>query len=178
MKWLVGCLLLPVLCPPAAAQTLRAVRVATGIGRPTDLATPPGETNRLFVVEGRHGIRIVKDGVLLPTPFLDLTAELSAQNQAIGSLAFHPDYANNGRFFVLYVDKDLIAHVAEYHVSSDPDVADPSTRIQILGPFQQTTLVHLWNQVLFGPDGKLYVGIGDDIWTDDEVPNYSQDLST
>ncbi len=178
MKWSVGSLLLPALCAPVLGQTLRATRIASGIPRPTDLASPPGETSRLFVVEGRRAILLIKDGVLLPTPFLDLSAELSPLNQAIGSLAFHPDYATNGRFFVLYVDKDLIAHVAEYHVSSDPDVADPSTRVQILGPFQQTTQVHLWNQILFGPDGMLYVGIGDDIWTDDTVPNYSQDLST
>jgi glucose/arabinose dehydrogenase len=177
MNRFLACLLVVSLGAPLQAQTLRAIRVAQNISRPTDLASPPGDLSRQFVVEGRLGIRIIKDGVLLPTPFLDISSELT-NNQAIGSLAFHPDYANNGRFFLLYVDKNLLAHVAEYHVSADPDVADPASRVQILGPWQQNTLVHLWNCLQFGPDGKLYVGIGDDIWTYDYVPNYSQDLTT
>ncbi len=165
------------LAVPLTAQSLRAVRVAKNITRPTDLKSPPGDTSRLFVVEGRLGVRIIKDGVLLPTPFLDLSDDVADGSQAIGSIAFHPDYATNGRFFVLYVDKRLVAHVAEYHVSADPDIADPTSRAEILGPYQQTTLVHLWNQIQFGPDGMLYVAIGDDTWSDDPLPNYSQDLS-
>jgi glucose/arabinose dehydrogenase len=177
MNRFLGSLLVLSLGAPLHAQSLRAIRIAENIGRPTDLTSPPGDTSRVFLVEGRVGIRIIKDGLLLPTPFLDISNEL-ANNQAIGSLAFHPDYANNGRFFLLYVDSSLVSHVAEYHVSADPDIADPASRIEILGPWQQNTLVHLWNCLQFGPDGKLYVGIGDDIWTYDYVPNYSQDLTT
>ncbi len=176
MNRLLPSLLLLTLCAPLHAQVLHAERIASGIARPTELTSPPGDTSRLFVVEGRMGIRIIKDGLLLPTPFLDISSELTS-NQAIGSLAFHPDYANNGRFFLLYVDKDLYAHVAEYHVSADPDIADPTSRVQILGPYLQSTLVHLWNGLQFGPDGKLYVGIGDDMWTFDMVQNPSQDLT-
>ena len=176
MRSHLGCLLMSVVCASAQAQTLRAVRISNDVPRPTDLASPPGDTARIFVVEGRRGVRIIKDGVLLGTPFLDISSELAA-NQAIGSIAFHPDYADNGRFFILYVDENLVSHVAEYHVSADPDLADPSTRVEFLGPFQQSTLVHLWNQLVFGPDGMLYIAVGDDIWTDDPLPNYSQDLS-
>src|SRR6185503_1657111 len=101
---------------PLTAQSLRSVRISKNITRPTDLQSPRGDTSRQFVVEGRLGVRIIKDGVLLPTPFLDISDDLADGSQAIGSIAFHPDYAMNGRFFLLYVDKRLVAHVVEYHV--------------------------------------------------------------
>jgi glucose/arabinose dehydrogenase len=143
-------------------------------------------SGRLFIVDQPGLIRVVKSGALLPTPFLDLTSKTIAVNaffdeRGVLGLAFHPDYANNGRFFVRYSapragdpaepcnDPDgfiVGCHeeiLAEYRVLGDPhtsDVADPSSEI-ILFRVDEPQFNHDSGHVAFGPDGLLYWTLGD-----------------
>jgi len=147
--------------PEDAAVTALAMQlVASGLDDPLDLQAPPGDS-RLFVVEQPGRIRIVRDGNLLPQPFLDLSRSiLGGFERGLLGLAFHPDYAANGRFFVNYTDGRGDTRIAEFRVSSDPDRADPGSERLVLGvaqPFQN----HNGGGLAFGPDGYLYAGLGD-----------------
>ncbi|HET6341546.1 MAG TPA: PQQ-dependent sugar dehydrogenase [Gemmatimonadota bacterium] len=143
---------------PIGEPTL--VEVADGLDFPVHLTSPPGDP-RLFVVEKSGSIRVIQDGEVLPEPFLDLRAEVSrGSEQGLLSLAFHPDYASNGRFFVDYTNRAGDTRVVEYRVSADPDRADPApvqTTLSVDQPFAN----HNGGLVVFGPDGMLYVGLGD-----------------
>ncbi|HEU4585406.1 MAG TPA: PQQ-dependent sugar dehydrogenase [Gemmatimonadaceae bacterium] len=147
--------------PPDSSAQIVLTPVATGLSSPLYLTAPAGDA-RLFVVEKTGAIRIVKDGVLLPTPFLDLSDAVSAgSEQGLLSMAFHPDYATNGFFYVDYTDVDGNTQVVRYSVSTaDPDVADPASAKPLLS-VEQPFANHNGGLLLFGPDGKLYIGLGD-----------------
>jgi glucose/arabinose dehydrogenase len=135
--------------------------VASGLNFPLYLTAPPGDP-RLFIVEKGGTIRIVKDGALLPTPFLDITPKVSTGGeQGLLGLAFDPSYAASGRFIVHYTDVNGNTTVSAFHVSAgSPDQADPASETILLTvpqPFDN----HNGGQILFGPDGKLYLGLGD-----------------
>ena len=142
------------------AVTLRLETVASGLSSPLYVAAPAGD-NRLFIVEQTGRIRIVKNGQLLATPFLDIRNKItSGGERGLLSVAFHPNYATNGLFFVNYTNTSGNTHVERYLVSSNPDVADPTSAKLILfvaQPFSN----HNGGLVLFGPDGMLYIGMGD-----------------
>jgi glucose/arabinose dehydrogenase len=127
---------------------------------PVDLASPAGD-DRLFVVEKGGRIRIIRDGALLSPAFLDISAQVSTGNeQGLLALAFDPAYATNGRFVVNYTDRSGDTHIAAFTVSADPDRADPASERLVLGvdqPFDN----HNGGQLAFGPDGYLYIGLGD-----------------
>jgi len=146
---------------PVSGTSVRAERVASGLSRPLFVTAPPRDTTRVFIVEQGGTIRILKFGALLPTPFLDIATLVSGgSEQGLLGLAFHPSYADNGRFFVNYTDPAGDTVVAEYRVSSNPDVADGGSRevlLQIDQPFSN----HNGGQVSFGPDGFLYIASGD-----------------
>src|SRR6188768_399418 len=146
--------------PPSAEITLALRPVASGLSSPLLLTTPSGDA-RLFIVEKGGLIRIVKDGSLLSTPFLDVSALVSNGNeQGLLGLAFDPQYAGNGRFFIDYTDTDGNTVVASYRVSSNPDIADPASaevRLRVDQPYAN----HNGGHLLFGPDGFLYIGLGD-----------------
>ena len=113
----------------AAAQTPLALElVATGLNRPVLVTAPPGDLQRVFIVEQAGRIRIVQGGVLLPTPFLDYTGSGLLANggeRGLLGLAFHPDFANTGTFFVYRVSPTLVATVERFTVqSANPDQAD------------------------------------------------------
>jgi glucose/arabinose dehydrogenase len=145
----------------STAVALRLQQVATGLDFPLFLTSPPGDLSRLFVVEKTGKIRIIKDGALLATPFLDVSGLISSGGeQGLLGLAFHPQYAANGRFVVNYTDRSGDTHVSAFHVSSNPDVADPASE-QVLLAVDQPFANHNGGMVVFGPDGKLYVGLGD-----------------
>ena len=148
------------LCASSQGQELMLEPVASGFDTATSVCAPPGDTQRLFVTTNGGVIHIIRDGVVLPTPFLDISASMSSY-EGILSMAFHPDYATNGRFFLVYNDTLEQSHLTEYQVSSDPDLADSSSATELLTPFQQPGHVHNWNCLKFGPDGMLYVGTGD-----------------
>jgi glucose/arabinose dehydrogenase len=112
-------------------------------------------------VEQTGAVRIVKDGTLLPTPFLDISTQLVAGfEQGLLGLAFDPEYATSGRFVVHYSDLAGDTRVSSFQVSSDPDLADPATE-QVIFTADQPYSNHNGGQVLFGPEGNLYLGLGD-----------------
>lgn len=149
--------------PVSASQTIALEPVVEGgLVRPADL-THAGD-DRLFVVEQPGRIRIIKNGELLARPFLDITDRVSttANEQGLLGLAFHPDYAANGQFFVNYTRRADGATVIERYVVSaaDPDAADETSGKVIL-MIDQPEGNHNGGGIAFGPDGYLYIGMGD-----------------
>ncbi|MSR07105.1 MAG: glucose dehydrogenase [Gemmatimonadetes bacterium] len=154
--WSLGC------GEPAApaAVKLRLEPVATGLSSPLYVTAPLGDA-RIFIVEQIGRIRIVKNGQLLATPFLDIRSKVaSGGERGLLSVAFHPSYAANGFFFVNYTDLNGDTRVERYHVSSNADVGDPASAKPILSVAQPFSN-HNGGHVLFGPDGYLYIGMGD-----------------
>ena len=146
--------------PPAGTVPVGLLQVADGLAFPLYLTAPPGDP-RLFVVEKGGTIRIIESGTLLPLPFLDLTGKVSTGGeQGLLGLAFDPAYATTGRFIVHYTDSAGDTRVSAFHVSADPDRADPTTEVAIL-TVDQPFANHNGGQIAFGPDGFLYLGLGD-----------------
>ena len=151
----------------ARAQWLTTTRVATGLNSPLYVCAPPGDTTRLFMVE-QHGsggvatqaqIKILKlaTNTVNATPFLTVT-NVSTSLGLLG-LVFDPNYASNGRFFVYYVDGAGTLFLVRYTVSANPDIASAASATTILS--QTGGADHYGGSLLFGPDGYLYVTIGD-----------------
>lgn len=136
--------------------------VADGVGVPTDIQHA-GDA-RLFVVERLGRIHVIENGTRLSTPFLDITDRVHDNGDEMGllGLTFHPNYAENGRFFVNYTSTDpMTTHVAEFAVSSnDPNITDPDSEQMIL-QFSQPTRNHNGGSMHFGADGMLYISSGD-----------------
>jgi glucose/arabinose dehydrogenase len=127
---------------------------------PVFLTSPPGDP-RLFVVEQPGRIRVVVDGAVVEQPFLDVGELVTyGGEQGLLGLAFHPDYATNGRFFVNYTDRNGDTQVAGYTVSDDPAVANPDSAA-VLFSVEQPYPNHNGGWIGFGPDGLLYIGMGD-----------------
>jgi glucose/arabinose dehydrogenase len=147
--------------PPGGTLALGLQRVQDGLSFPLYLTSPPADTARLFVVEKGGPIRVIKNGALLATPFLDLTGQVSTgAEQGLLGMAFDPQYASNGRFYVSYTDPAGNSRIVRYLVSSDPDVAQPAAD-RILLTVTQPAANHNGGMITFGPDGMLYVGFGD-----------------
>jgi len=167
------------LAGPAGAQGITTVKIAEGIDNPTFLTSPPGETNRLFVCSKRKGIYIVKNGVVLPDMFLDLIDETGQFTQGVMSMAFHPNYAVNGKFYVVYSNTVVESQLVEYEVSAtNPDLADESTARFVVGPVLQPDPVHNFDLVTFGPDGMLYLSTGDGGGLFNQFGGTAQDLGS
>lgn len=145
---------------PVAGTGLKSERVASGLSYPLLVTAPPRDVSRIFVVEQTGKIKIIKWGTLLPIPFIDLGSRISfGGERGLLGLAFHPDYVDNGRFFVNYTDGSGNTVVAEYHVSADPDVATTSETLVLT--FTQPFANHNGGHLAFGPDGYLYIAAGD-----------------
>jgi glucose/arabinose dehydrogenase len=146
--------------PATFAFTLSPV--ADGFERPVHVVDAGDGSGRLFVVEQTGRIRIVRDGVKADQPFLDITPLVGCCGErGLLSVAFHPRYAENGRFYVDYTDLNGDTQVVRYHVAAgDPDRADPASAETIL-TVAQPAANHNGGLLLFGPDGYLYVGLGD-----------------
>ena len=139
---------------------LTAVEVASGLDAPVYLTAPEGD-DRLFIVEQRGVIRVIRDGQLLPSPFLDISDQVSSGGErGLLSMAFDPDYDGSGFFWVNYTDLDGNTRVERYEVSSDPDIADPGSALLVLA-VEQPYANHNGGQIAFGPDGMLYIALGD-----------------
>lgn len=137
--------------------------IINGLNAPVGLANAGDGSGRLFVLEKSGLIRIVKDGTLSPTPFLDITDRVGSQGseQGLLGLAFHPQYRENGYFFVNYTDVNGDTVIARYQVSpGDPQSADPGSELLLLH-VNQPYANHNGGEVTFGPDGYLYLGLGD-----------------
>ena len=160
---------------PPTGSGARLQEVVTGLSAPLYLTAPPGDP-RLFIVEKTGAIRIVKDGLLLPTAFLDLSSLVSnGGEQGLLGLAFDPDYATTRRFIVHYTDAAGNTVVSRFQASDDPDHADPASEGIILTQGQPFSN-HNGGQILFGPDGFLYLGLGDG-GSSGDPDNRGQDLS-
>ena len=147
--------------PPPPPGTLHLVLAAEGLDQPVYVTAPPGDAQRLFVVEQSGRVRIVKNGIVLPTPFLNLSTQVSrGGEQGLLSIAFHPNYGSNGRVYVSYTNTAGDTRIVRYVVSADPDVADAVSGDTVLA-WDQPYSNHNGGLIVFGPDGYLYVGLGD-----------------
>lgn len=141
---------------------LQLIPIVEGLDRPVHVTHAADGSGRLFVVEKAGRIRIVHDGVIQPEPFLDITDRVgsSGSEQGLLSVAFHPRYADTGFFYVDYTDLEGNTVIARFHVASDATRADPATATTLL-TIEQPAANHNGGQVAFGPDGFLYIGMGD-----------------
>lgn len=160
---------------------IELVPVAEGLIDPVNVAAPNDGSGRIFIVERVGTILIVEDGQLLDEPFLDISNDMKIDflEQGLLGLAFHPDYAENGRFFVNYTDyrTNGTTFVVEFTVSDDdPNVADVDSARVIL-TIDQPYINHNGGTLRFGPDGYLYIASGDGGMAGDPH-RQSQDLST
>ena len=144
-----------------AARRPRLLRVGT-FSQPTYLASPPGDTRRRFVVERAGRIRVMVRGAKLRRPFLNVAEQVQTGGESgMLSMAFHPGYASNRRYFVYYVDNSGRLRVDGYRASaSNPNRTEPGSRRTILNQ-SHPRFNHKGGQLQFGRDGKLYVGFGD-----------------
>jgi glucose/arabinose dehydrogenase len=165
MRFSVLCLLVVAsFVPIATGQVVDTIRVAQGLAQPLYAGSPPGDHERLFILEQWTArIRILKNGVLLTTPFLDINPLVigSGNERGLLGMAFHPNYAQNGRFFVHYSDNSGTSVIARYTRSAtNHDLADPGSGVIILSQAQPFTN-HNGGGLAFGPDGYLYIAFGD-----------------
>ena len=164
--------------------------VVDGLTSPVFMTTPPDSSGRMFVVDQVGLIRVISaDGTLQPEPFLDLRDRIvplmdSFDERGLLGLAFHPNYTSNGRFFVYYSaplreeapdDYNHTSHISEFHVSADPNSADPASE-RILLQIDSPQFNHNGGTLLFGPDdGYLYISIGDGGGADDVGTGHVED---
>jgi len=157
------------------AVQIRLEQLATGIAFPVFAGSIPGD-DRVFVLERQGRMMVIDGNGLQSEPFLDLTDRVGSggiENGLLG-LAFHPDYASNGRMFLYYTDPELDSRLSEFSTSGvDAVVGDRSTE-SILFEVDQEGIRHRAGMLQFGPDGFLWVALGDGGLGDDT----SQDLST
>ena len=156
---------------PTSNTTLESVKVVTGLtGRPLYVVSPPGDTDRIFVLEQNGFIRIHRRGNPSGTfsLFLDISGKVQASSflneMGLLGLTFDPDYATNGRFYVNYTEGPTFGPyfsvVARYNVSANPDIADPTSEVRVMR-YAQPENNHKGGQLMFGPDGFLYISTGD-----------------
>src|SRR5262249_3498357 len=151
--------------PQGQVSSIAATRVASGLTQPLFAISPPGDTARLFIVEKTGLIKILDltTGQVLPTPFLDLTSQITtAGEQGLLGLAFHPDYANNGLFYVQLTNPSGDNEIRSYHVSAgNPNQAEGASVTPVITIDIPNTSVHRPGWIGFGPDGYLYASEGD-----------------
>ena len=168
----------PALAPsssPSPGADVAFEVVADGLAAPIGLVTAPGDAGRSFIVDQLGQIQVLRGDELLVDPFLDIADRIipldtSYDERGLLGLAFHPEFATNGRFFVYYTarrrdgagpDDDHTNTLSEFRVSStDPDRADVGSERKVL-EFEQPQPNHSGGALGFGPDGFLYLGTGD-----------------
>lgn len=144
------------------ALTVQVIPVAAGLAQPVFLTHSGDGSGRSFIVEKPGAIRILADGRLEETPFLDIRDRVGERGseQGLLGLAFPPDYARRGVFFVNYTDRNGDTVVARFGLTTDPDRADPTSERLVL-KIAQPAANHNGGMLAFGPDGYLYIGMGD-----------------
>jgi glucose/arabinose dehydrogenase len=162
---------LSALHPAQAQNTVHATRVANGLVNPLYVTAPTGDFNRLFIVEQRSGsigrIRILdltqNPPVLLATPYLSISPVAVNDEQGLLGLAFHPDFANNGYFYVNYTNSAGTTVVARYTANAPymTSVTADATSAQTVLTQAQPQVNHNGGWTAFGPDGMLYIDFGD-----------------
>jgi glucose/arabinose dehydrogenase len=152
----------PVADPSRLEVTLEPTSIG-GFARPTSIVSAGDGSGRLFVVEQPGTVRVVRDGVLLAAPFLDLADRVNdaGNEQGLLGLAFHPEYATTGWLYVNYTDAAGDTVVSRFAVrSDDPDCADPASEVVLL-EVEQPFANHNGGHLAFRPDGTLLVALGD-----------------
>ncbi len=167
-----------VVSPLAFAQVdLRLTEVAS-IANIVDIRHPGDNSQRVFLVEKRGVIHILRNGELLDTPFLDIDPQVNSSfsEQGLLSLAFAPDYRESGRFYLFYTNNGGSTVLSRFQVSNAADIADAQTE-EILLTVPQPAPNHNGGRLMFGPDGMLYLSLGDGGGANDQF-NHGQDPST
>jgi glucose/arabinose dehydrogenase len=167
---------------PVTGTTVQLQSVATGLENPVYVTGPEGDS-RLFIVEQAGRIRLVKNGQLVATPYLDINARVTDGGQfgeqGLLSVAFHPDFANNGKLYVYYNDdtNSRAVQISEF-TTNDPngDTANPASERKLLTIAHDTFDNHNGGLLKFGPDGFLYAGVGDGGFANDPF-NAGQDTA-
>lgn len=162
---------------PVAAASIKLVPVLAGLDSPVLVTNARDGSNRLFVVEQGGVIKVLRPGETTPTVFLDITARvLLGSERGLLGLTFHPQFSSNRRFFVDYTRQtDGATVIAQYQASlGDPNVADPTETVLLVIP--QPFANHNGGMVEFGPDGLLYIGMGDGGFANDPG-NRAQDTT-
>lgn len=157
-------------------QELELELVADGFSSPLEIKHAGDE--RLFIVEQGGLIKILNpDGSVNPDPFLNISSQISSGGErGLLGLAFHPDYVNNGYFYLNYTNSSGNTQISRFTVSNDPDLADENSELQML-TYNQPFTNHNGGHIAFGPDGKLYISSGDG-GSGGDPQNNSQDLTT
>jgi glucose/arabinose dehydrogenase len=134
-----------------------------GLKEPTFVAWPPDGTRRMFVLERAGRVRIADaDGTLQPTPLLDISGNTSlGVEEGLLGLAFDPNYSQNGYMYIDYTANDLSVNVVRYTVAPGQDQLDPSTAETVMS-IPKRSATHNGGTLAFGPDGYLYISLGDD----------------
>jgi uncharacterized protein (TIGR03437 family) len=148
----------------AAAQpgTIRLIKIAGGLSQPTHIAGAGDGSGRLFVVEQRGRIRIVRNGAVSPAPFLDISERVSCCGErGLLSVAFPPGFAASGRLYAYYTNLVGDIVVARYQRSASTDSADPASETVLLTVPHRQFANHNGGQLAFAPDGSLFIGTGD-----------------
>ncbi|HEX7568637.1 MAG TPA: PQQ-dependent sugar dehydrogenase [Anaerolineaceae bacterium] len=147
---------------PAEAAAPEWKLIANGLEHPVGLVDVADGSGRLLVLEQAGRIRVFKNGLVLPDPFLDITdkVESGGNEQGLLGIALHPKFTSNGFFYLNYVDLNNYSVIARYTVSANPDIADKNSEKMLLH-IQQPFPNHKGGQLVFGPDGYLYAGLGD-----------------
>jgi glucose/arabinose dehydrogenase len=157
----------------AAAGTLHLglQEVASGFSAPVFLTSPPGDP-RLFILDLPGIIRVVQNGTVLAAPFLDISSRVSTGGErGLLSMAFSPQYASDGLFYIYFTDLNYDIAIERYHISpTNPNVADPAP-LRILTIPHRTFSNHNGGLAVFGPDGYLYLGTGDGGGGGDQLGN-------
>ena len=157
-----------------SAQGIRTVRIASGLDRPLYATSPPGDTSRMFILEQHTGnIKILNLTTfdINPTPFLTVGPLSLGNEQGLLGMAFHPDYAINGQFFINRTDASGDTQIERYQVSADPNIAN-STPTSLLS-ISQPQGNHNGGWMGFGPDGFLYAASGDGGGSNDNDPGHT-----
>jgi glucose/arabinose dehydrogenase len=130
---------------------------------PIYVTAPPGDTHRLFVVERAGRIRVLRDGRKLKAPFLDISSNVRTDSErGLLSMAFAPDYTRSGRFYVYFTDLNGDIHIQEFRRSAgNPNRANSASGRNLLTIGHREFGNHDGGQLQFGPDGRLYAGVGD-----------------
>lgn len=160
-----------------AGQSIEAESIAVELSFPVAITHFGDETNRLFITLKAGKIVIYDGNKVLSTPFLDISSIVSSGGErGLLSIAFHPNFKNNGYFYINYTDTIGNTVIARYSVSADPNVADSESAL-ILLEIDQPYSNHNGGQLQFGPDGYLYIGMGDG-GSGGDPENRAQNLKT
>ncbi len=147
---------------PTIWPDIELVEISSGFDKPLHITNANDGSGRLFVTEQEGLIRILEDGVILSTPFLDIQERVSCcDERGLLAVAFPPGSNPKSHFYVNYTDSNGDTIVGRYHVSDDPDIADASSE-EIILHIEQPSRIHNGGHLAFGPlDDYLYIGVGD-----------------